>query len=97
MPRSDDDFRRILKRESVTLLALLLLGLLVLPVAAYFVGGRVFGAYEGDGLSGFLGGLMGRLAGGSGWAWFLVLSPLLIVLVVRSVAWGWHALAANTR
>jgi hypothetical protein len=37
------------------------------------------------------------LAGGSGWAWFLVLSPLLIVLVVRSVAWGWHALAANAR
>ncbi len=97
MSAADDRFRRLLIRESTRGLALLLFGLLLLPVAVFFIGGRVFGAYEGDGLGGFFSGLMGRLADGNGWAWFLVLSPLLLVIAVRAIAWGWRALAPASR
>ena len=97
MPAADDRFRRLLIRESAGGLALLLFGLLLLPVAVYFIGGRVFGSYEGDGFGGFFGGVMGRLAAGNGWAWFLVLSPLLLVVTIRVLAWGWRALADTSR
>lgn len=97
MPAAGDRFRRSLIRESASGLALLLFGLLLLPVAVYVIGGRVFGPYEGDGLGGFFAGLMGRLADGNGSAWFLVLSPLLLVLAVRALAWSWRALANTSR
>ena len=56
MPAADDRFRRLLIRESAGGLALLLFGLLLLPVAVYFIGGRALGSYEGDGLGGFSAG-----------------------------------------
>ena len=95
MPSPDDQFRRTVIRESVAGLALLLFGLFLLPVAVYLVGSRVFGGYEGDGFGGFFGALMGRLAHGNGWAWFLVASPLFVVLLVRAIAWGWRALSRS--
>ena len=66
---------------------MLLIGFVPVPIAVYFVGQAVVGPYEGDG------GLVGlisqigtdlirlRLA-----AWTLVLSPYLIVQLLRAVA-----------
>lgn len=84
---------RKLKQEVVFHVVLLLFGILLLPLAVFFVGQLVFGQYEGDGYGGFYSALFGRLVGGDFAAWFLVLSPLLIVLVLRGIARGWRASA----
>lgn len=81
MPDSSSRFN--LKRESILVISLLLAGLTLLPLAIWLVGSSVFGAYAGDGFAGFYGQLAGRLAAGGVVAWFLVLSPLLGVAVLR--------------
>jgi len=75
--------RRTVRREVFLNGGLLLFGVLLLPLAVYLVGQVVFGQYEGDGIGEFFMSLLGRLSGGDFAAWFLVLSPLLIVLVLR--------------
>ncbi len=62
--------------------ALLFTGFLLLPVAIYFVGGIVFGGYEG-GYGGFFGKLSRGLVSGDLPTWFLVLSPYLVIQVIR--------------
>lgn len=91
MPASPS--RRTLRRELVFDVGLLLFGVLLLPVAVFLVGQLVFGPYEGSGYGEFYSALLGRLVGGDFAAWFLVLSPLLVVLGLRAVAWGWRASA----
>lgn len=85
--------RRRLKQEVVFHVGLLLFGMLLLPLAVYLVGQLVFGRYEGDGYGGFYSALLGGLVGGDFVAWFLVLSPLLLVLVLRGIARAWRASA----
>ncbi len=96
MPPTDKDFRRSLVREPVVIGTLVLSGVLLLPVVVYFVGKLVFGDYEGGGYGDFFSALIGRLQGGETSAWFLVLSPLLLVLLLRGLWWGWRA-SANVR
>ena len=62
-------------------------------MAVYFVGRVVFGDYEGAGYGDFFSALTDRLQAGEPAAWFLVLSPLLLVLLVRGLWWGWRASA----
>lgn len=90
---SETRSRRPVRREVFLNGGLFLFGILLLPVAVYLVGQLVFGRYEGDGFGEFFASLLGRLLGGDFAAWFLVLSPLLIVLVLRGIAWGWRASA----
>ena len=71
------------KREAVSLVVLLLAGVVVLPVAIWSIGSTVFGSYAAGGFSDFYGDLLARLASGSPVAWFLVLSPLLGIAVLR--------------
>ncbi|MEO7387792.1 MAG: hypothetical protein ABIX37_12705 [Gammaproteobacteria bacterium] len=68
-----------------------LAGGLVLPIASYMAGKRVIGAYEGKlGLSDYLGSVYGAAAHGEVLAWWLLLTPLLIVLVwTVIVRLGW--------
>ena len=72
-----------LKRESILALGLLAAGMTVLPLVIWLIGSSVFGAYAGDGFGGFYSDLTGRLGSGSVAAWFLVLSPLLGVTILR--------------
>lgn len=58
-------------------LSLLLFGILVLPIAIYFVGQAVFGEYGGTGFSDFYGRLHYELRNGQTVSWYLVLSPYL--------------------
>ncbi len=73
----------VLKREALIVIVLLIAGLSLLPMAIWLVGSSVFGAYGGNGFGGFYADLARRLASGSSVAWFLVLSPLLGIVVLR--------------
>ena len=61
--------------------ALLLGGLLVLPLLVYLFGRLVVGPYEGEGVGGFLLGFYADLFTGGMAAWMLALAPALLVLV----------------
>ena len=93
MTQTDKPVRRRLLRELAGFAALLLFGLVLLPVAVYGVGQFVFGAYEGDGFGGFYEGIVGRLAGGEPAAWFLALSPFLGIVLLRLIVWAWRRTA----
>ena len=80
--------RRLL-RELLIGLVLLLLGVFLLPVAVFQLGGVLFGPYEAGsgGLGSFLDALFTALGQGEGAAWVLVLSPLGVVLLLRLGLW----------
>ncbi|MCC5861064.1 MAG: hypothetical protein JJT93_04040 [Gammaproteobacteria bacterium] len=71
--------------ESLGVLVLLALGFVALPLAVYYVGSAFFGPYEGGtgGAGSFLGALFAALAAGDRGAWLLVLSPLLVITLLR--------------
>lgn len=79
-----------LVREAIVLVALLLTGLLLLPLAIFLVGDVVFGDYEGDGYGQFFESILGRLGAGERFAWFLVLSPYLVVQIFRMLGFAWR-------
>ena len=91
MSNSQSALRRILTREFALFATLLFFGLLVLPMAIWFIGKAVFGAYGGAGYADFFGTLSGKIRAGDTVAWFLVLSPYLVIQVVRLTAFGWRA------
>ncbi|MEM1174663.1 MAG: hypothetical protein AAGA33_12490 [Pseudomonadota bacterium] len=62
--------------------AFLFFGFLILPFAIYVVGGVVFGDYSG-GYGQFFGRMSRGLVDGHWPTWFLVLSPYLLVQIVR--------------
>ena len=81
-------------REAILLGSCLLFGLLLLPVAVFFVGQTVFGAYGGDGYGEFFTTLMGKILAFDLSAWFLVLSPYLALQTLRLALFGWRKTAA---
>jgi hypothetical protein len=74
-----------LLREFLLTTGLLLVGLVGLPLAAFQVGGLVFGPYQGGtgGAGSFLDAFYAALGAGDGGAWLLVLSPLGVVTLIR--------------
>lgn len=72
-----------LKRELIAIGVLVIAGAALLPAVVWIVGSSLFGDYAAGGYLAFYGDLLARLASGSKVAWFLVLSPLLGILVVR--------------
>jgi len=76
------DIGRLLKRESLIAIVLLLAGAALLPAAVYGVGFLIFGPYP-DGLPAFYGEIWGALAAGNPGTWFLALSPYLVVTATR--------------
>lgn len=70
--------------ELVLALTLLAFGLVGLPVAVYWVGQFVIGGYESDaGMAGLIGAVWDGLGSGSLPAWFLVVSPYLVIQLLR--------------
>ncbi|MEM9690143.1 MAG: hypothetical protein AAF917_11765 [Pseudomonadota bacterium] len=67
--------------------AFLFAGFLILPFAVYLVGSVVFGDYSG-GYGEFFGRLSGGLVSGHWPTWFLVLSPYLLLQIVRLSLFG---------
>lgn len=80
-------------RETIVLVSCLLFGLLLLPMAVFFVGQTVFGAYGGDGYGEFFASLMSKILAFDLAAWFLVLSPYLALQTLRLVVFGWRKTA----
>ena len=83
--------KSILRKEFLLLAGFLLLGVVILPIAIYFVGQAIFGEYGGQGYGEFFGDLIGRIAAGQGAAWFLVLSPYLGWQTLRLIGFVWRA------
>ena len=81
---------RLLKKEAAILAVTLFCGFVLLPVAIWFVGGLVFGAYGGSGYGDFFGSLADKIRSGNVVAWFLVLSPWLTIQIVRVAVAGWR-------
>jgi hypothetical protein len=76
------------KTELLILSGLLAFGLLVLPIAVYWVGEKVIGEYASDeGLWGLLTAVWSGVAHGAPMAWILVLSPYVVVQLLR-LAWA---------
>ena len=92
MSKTQSAFRRILTKEVALLAILLFFGLVLLPIAIWFVGKTVFGAYGGAGYMDFFGTLSGKIRSGDPVAWFLVLSPYLVWQIIRLTALGWRAI-----
>ena len=92
MSKTQSAFRRILTKEIALLALLLFFGLVLLPIAIWFVGKTVFGAYGGAGYMDFFGTLSGKIRSGDLVAWFLVLSPYLVWQIIRLTALGWRAI-----
>lgn len=81
---------RRFQKEALLFLALLFLGIVMLPLAVYYVGQAVFGAYAGAGYGDFFGTISAKLRGLDGVAWFLVLSPYLFWQAVRLTIFSWN-------
>lgn len=73
-------------REALLALGALAFGLICLPALVFLVGQRLVGEYEA-GLSGFYEAIGAALAQGRWYAWMLVLSPYLILLLLRFAFW----------
>ena len=83
-------------RELILFVALAIVGITVLPIAVFYVGDLVFGAYGGDGFGDFFESLAGKLARADRFAWLLVLSPYIIMQTLRIMAMGWRLAGSNT-
>ena len=88
---STGSFKNIALREAALLLGLLLAGLVLVPIAIYWIGPHVLGEFGGHGFSDFYGSLGARIRTGELAAWFLVLSPYLAIQVLRLTLHGWRA------
>ena len=78
---------KLLKRELIISLVIVLATVLLLFPITYFVGTRTFGGYGEDGsLGGYLGSLFSALADGDPAIWFFTLTPLIAIAILRL---GW--------
>lgn len=84
---------KMLKKEAALFAGLFFFGLAILPIAIWFVGKSLFGAYDGAGYGTFFGALSGKIRAGDLAAWFLVLSPWLVWQCLRLMALGWRTAA----
>jgi len=80
-----------LRKELLVAAALLSFGLTALPLSVYWVGMRVVGEYYLEsGLSDFVWHIWSDLAAGSVLAWILIVSPYLIIQLLRLALILWR-------
>lgn len=97
MAKQQSTFKQRVKNETALFLALLFLGLVVVPVAIFMVGEQFFGEYGGHGFGDFFGTLTAKIRAGDLVAWFLVLSPYLAWQTLRLTISGWRYLSSPDR
>jgi len=81
---------RTIKREIAIAAALFAVGLLLLPMAIYWVGRQVAGEYGGGALA-LADQIWSDLLQLDPAAWLLVLSPYLLLQIVRLIGRTWRA------
>lgn len=80
------------KKELLICGALLAAGIVALPFAIYAVGQRVVGEYApGQGALDLIGAIWAALAAFNPWAWLLVLSPYLVITLLRASWLTWRS------
>ena len=80
-----------LKKELSVAVILLAVGLLLLPVAIYWVGLEIIGEYAPDaGLLDLMLAIWSALLAGEWGAWLLVLSPYAVILLLRGARLAWR-------
>lgn len=89
MGNTPKTIRQRITIEAGLFFGLLFVGLVLVPIAIYVVGGKFFGEYAGNGYAEFFSNLSAEVRSGNRVAWFLIFSPYLTILVLRLVAWGW--------
>ena len=84
------NLKQTILREVALFLGLLFLGFVIVPIAIYWIGPHVLGDFGGAGYSDFFGTLSARIRGGDLTAWFFVLSPWLVLQVLRMTVFAWR-------
>lgn len=82
--KTSPPLQKTVLRESARLVGCLLFGVLVLPIAIFWVGQAIFGDFGGGQLGDFYASLMAQLRTGNSIVWFLVLAPYLIWQCLRA-------------
>lgn len=82
--------KNVIRKEVGLLAGLLFFGLVVMPIAIFWVGQSIFGAYGGHGYSEFFGIISEKIRAGDRVAWFLVLAPYLAWQCLRLTALAWR-------
>ena len=90
MSDKERTLKDVIRKELALLAGFLFVGIVLLPVAVYFVGQAIFGDYGGQSYGQFFGDLSIRIRSGETAAWFLVLSPYLGWQTLRLIALGWR-------
>ncbi len=85
-------FKNVIRKEVGLLAGLLFFGLVLMPIAIYWVGQSIFGAYGGHGYSEFFGTISEKIRAGDRVAWFLVLAPYLAWQCLRLTGLAWRLL-----
>ena len=93
MSENPRPLKQKIRKEVALLTGLLFFGLVLMPIAIYFVGQSVFGEYGGHGYGDFFGTLSAKLRSADRVAWFLVLSPYLVWQCLRLMALAWRRAA----
>jgi hypothetical protein len=83
-------FRQIATKEIALLSGLLFVGLVLVPIAVFFVGQAVFGTYGGVGYADFFATLSSKVRNGDFVAWVLILSPYLGWQCLRLTVVAWR-------
>lgn len=82
--------KKNIRKELGLFIGLLFVGLVLMPVAIFWVGQNLFGTYGGHGYGDFFGTISEKIRGGDGVAWFLVLSPYLVWQCLRLMVTAWR-------
>jgi len=83
-------FKQKALNETALALSFFFAGLVLLPLAIYLTGQSVFGEYGGAGFADFYGRLSGEIWEGRPAVWFLVLTPYLILMLLRLTIWAFR-------
>lgn len=84
--------KQLILKETALFTGLLFVGLVLMPIAIYWVGQNVFGEYGGQGYNDFFGKISTKVRGGELVSWFLVLSPYLAWQLLRGTRFAWRRL-----
>lgn len=95
MTEHKNSFKRLLRKELVTLALLALIGVLLLPLSIYFVGAEIFGEYAGYGFGDFYRDLHSKLRAGNPVVTFLMISPYLVWQLMRATFFIFRRMAPS--
>lgn len=95
MTATPKTLRPRISKELGLFFGLLFVGVALLPIAIFMVGGTIFGDYGAGGYGVFFATLSNRILHADKVAWFLVLAPYLGISVLRLTVSAWRRTASR--